>query len=123
MRAAIALLALSCSSGDDISIDYSVKFTDATNHDQGNAVMPGNFKTLTPPMQSTPLTASMATFEIRSDMGGLHFSVLEGPMRRGAISCIAGKGTGVQSANADVSTGGHYLITLAYKGVVCTPEQ
>jgi hypothetical protein len=68
----------------------------------------------------------MATFEIKSEMNSLRFSVIEPgtpALRRAAATCTKGKGSGVSQADAQVSTGGHYLITLTYKGASCVVEQ
>ncbi len=112
-----------CSSGDEVKIDYKVTFTDGANNDKGISDS-GSFKTIQAPTSSKALSGSMATLEIKSDMmTGLHFTVLEDGMRRGSLSCIAQPGAGSASANAEVSTGGHYLILVNYKGARCIPEQ
>lgn len=111
-----------CSSGDEVKIDWKVTFTDGAGTDKGIAEA-GSFNTIQAAPLSKPLAGSMATLEIKSDTSGLHFTVLEDGMRRGSISCIAQPGTGAASANAEVSTGGHYLVALAYKAARCVPEQ
>jgi hypothetical protein len=116
------LAGLSCSDGEQTKIDYTVRFTDVNNVDRGEAAPPGSFSSLQA-AQSVMLKGSSATLEIKSDMAGLHFDVLEGQVRRGALVCSAGKGSGVAQANAPIGAGGHYLITVTYKGASCVAVQ
>lgn len=125
LGACFAAAMVSCSGGDDTKIDYTVRFTDVMNKDRGEAAMPGSFTSLMA-QQTVPLQGSMATLEIKSDQAGLRFSVIEpstpAPMRRGGVLCVPGKGGGVAQANAQLGGGGHYLITVNYKGASCAPD-
>jgi hypothetical protein len=111
-----------CSSGDDVKIDYTVTYTDGAGRDNG-VVESGSFSTIQSSAPGKMLMFSMATFDIKSDMNGLHFTIAEDTVRRGALSCISQVGSSAASASANLSAGGHYLITVNAKGAHCIAEQ
>lgn len=122
-RALLALFVVAgCSSGDEVKLDYTVSFTDVAGKSKG-AVDSGSLSSIQSSVPPKTLMGSTATFEVKSDMAGLHFTVVEDGMRKGQLTCTAQPGSGEASADAPVTNGGHYLVFVSYKGARCIPEQ
>jgi hypothetical protein len=111
-----------CSSGDEVKIDYTVSFTDIYGK-QAGTVDSGSVTGIGSNVPAKALKGSTATFEVKSDMAGLHFTIVDEGMRKGHIVCTAQPGSGSASAQANVMSGGHYLIALNYKGSRCLADQ
>lgn len=119
----VFLLAMGCSSGDDVKIDWTVSFTDMSGKNLG-VVESGSFTTIQSSAPSKMLQGSMATLDIKSDMNGLYFTIIDEDMnRKGAVTCTAQSGSGSVKANANMVNGGHYLITVNAKGARCIAVQ
>lgn len=121
-RALLAVFLLGCSSGDELKIDYTVSFTDYAGKSSG-AVTSGSLTSISSTVPTMTLKGSEATFAVTSDTNGMHFTIVEDGMRKGQLSCIAQTGMGSMSANANVTNGGHYLISVNYTGARCIAEQ
>jgi hypothetical protein len=120
---AIAIGLVGCGSSDEVKIDYTVSFTDAAGKSLGT-LDSGSLTSIESTVGAkTLMMGSTATFEVKSDMNGAHFTIVEDGMRKGQLTCTKQAGTGTASASANLSTGGHYFMSLTFKGARCIAEQ
>lgn len=125
------VLVAACSGGGEVTLDYSVRFTDASGRDRG-VVESGTLSGLSAAIAQKPLAFSAATFSATADGTTTRFVVTEvvtdaammtQERRAGALSCTARPGTSSGQASASLSDGGHYLVVVSAKGAVCIAEQ